>query len=108
MTPTRANGGLREHPIVVRDGGPHRAGAVELGTRLAGVVGEPLVVAGSRGTHAVDGLIELARELDASMIVLGHATEEHVIRSLVPRAPCPVVVSRGDAAVQQAAAIARI
>src|SRR3954469_14618623 len=102
MTPTRVNGALREHPVIVRDGGPQRAGAVELGTRLAGVGGEPLVVAGSTETHAVDELIELARELDASMIVLGHATEEHVTRSLLPRAPCPVVVAPGVAAAQQA------
>jgi nucleotide-binding universal stress UspA family protein len=108
MTPTRVNGALREHPIVVRDGGRQHADAAELGARLAGVVGEPLVLAGSKETHAVDGLIDLARELDASLIVLGQATEEHVTRSLLPRAPCPVVVAPGGAAVQRAAAIARI
>jgi nucleotide-binding universal stress UspA family protein len=109
MTSTRVDGALREHPIVVRDGGRERGDAVELGTRLAGVVREPLVLAGAEQTHAVDGLIDLARALDASMIVLGHATEEHITRSLVPRAPCPVVVAPGGAGLQQpAAAIARI
>jgi nucleotide-binding universal stress UspA family protein len=116
----------REHPIVACDAHPE-GDAVDLGARLAGVVGQPLVLAGVARdnrvavgadvdvrrsviptTRIVDGLIDLARDIDASMIVIGRATEEHVTRSLVPRAPCPVVVAAGNLAVAQGAAIARI
>jgi nucleotide-binding universal stress UspA family protein len=38
-------------------------------------------------------LAGLAREADASILVLGRDTDGHVTRGLVPRAPCPVAVA---------------
>jgi nucleotide-binding universal stress UspA family protein len=54
------------------------------------------------------GLIELACDLDASMLVLGRDTEGHVTRSVVPRAPCPVAVAPLSVPLPQAGPIARI
>jgi nucleotide-binding universal stress UspA family protein len=59
-------------------------------------------------THVAGGLIELACDLDASMLVLGRDTEGHVTRSVVPRAPCPVAVAPLSVPLPQAGPIARI
>jgi nucleotide-binding universal stress UspA family protein len=40
-----------------------------------------------------DALVTLARDVDASVLVLGRDTPSHVIRSLLPRAPCLVAVA---------------
>lgn len=44
-------------------------------------------------TGIVGALTALARDVDACLIVLGRDSQGHVTRSLVPRAPCPVVVA---------------
>jgi nucleotide-binding universal stress UspA family protein len=40
-----------------------------------------------------DALVDLAREVDASVLVVGRDTAGHVTRGLLPRAPCPVAVA---------------
>jgi nucleotide-binding universal stress UspA family protein len=59
-------------------------------------------------TDVAGGLVELACDLDASMLVLGRDTEGHVTRSVVPRAPCPVAVAPLSVPLPQTGPIARI
>jgi nucleotide-binding universal stress UspA family protein len=40
-----------------------------------------------------DALVDMAREVDASVLVVGRDTLGHVTRGLLPRAPCPVAVA---------------
>jgi len=44
-------------------------------------------------TRIVDALIELARDVDACVLVVGRDTAGGVTRSLITRAPCPVAVA---------------
>lgn len=43
--------------------------------------------------RVIDALIDLARDTDACMLVLGRDTRGHVTRSLIAHAPCPVAVA---------------
>jgi nucleotide-binding universal stress UspA family protein len=53
-------------------------------------------------------IIDLACDLDASVIVIGRDTEGHVTRSLLPRAPCPVAVAPLSVPLPEGGPIARI
>jgi nucleotide-binding universal stress UspA family protein len=56
----------------------------------------------------VDALVGLAVDLDACLLVVGRDSEGHVTRSLLPRAPCPVLVAALGTAPAPADAIERI
>jgi nucleotide-binding universal stress UspA family protein len=45
------------------------------------------------------GLADLARRLDATVLVLGRDIDGHVVRDVIAQAPCPVAVSPFDVAV---------
>jgi len=55
-----------------------------------------------------DALVALANDADACLLVVGRDAEGHVTRSLLPRAPCPVVVAPLSTALPQTGSIARI
>lgn len=51
-----------------------------------------------------DGLADEARELDACLLVLGRDVDGHVVRGVLARAACPVVVSPFDVPLPEAGA----
>jgi nucleotide-binding universal stress UspA family protein len=53
-------------------------------------------------------LVELARDVDACALALGRDTHSDVMRSLVPRAPCPVAVAPLSVLAPQAERLQRI
>ncbi|MEA2128835.1 MAG: hypothetical protein QOJ85_1726 [Solirubrobacteraceae bacterium] len=55
-----------------------------------------------------EALVELARDVDACALALGRDTHSHVMRSLVPRAPCPVAVAPLTVLAPQAERLQRI
>jgi nucleotide-binding universal stress UspA family protein len=58
--------------------------------------------------YVAGSIIDLACDLDASVIVIGRDTEGHVTRSLLPRAPCPVAVAPLSVPLPEGGPIARI
>jgi len=59
-------------------------------------------------TGVAGALAALARDVDASILVLGRDTQGHVTRSLVPRAPCAVAVAPPSVALAQVGPLQRI
>ena len=59
-------------------------------------------------TGVAGALAGLARDVDASILVLGRDTQGHVTRSLVPRAPCAVAVAPLSVPLPQIGSLERI
>lgn len=86
---------LSARPLPAPDNARRAAAAQTALRRARAFAGEDIdvrehVVA---ATGVPDALLALAREVDASALVVGRDVEGRVTRSLIPRAPCPVAVA---------------
>jgi nucleotide-binding universal stress UspA family protein len=96
------------HPIVAGAVGPQSAGAVRLAAALAELTGSTLVQAGADDACLPQELARVARQVDASVLVVGPDPDIEVARGVLHRAPCPILVTPRDASLPGEAGLREI